>query len=127
MMTERALKGQRPRIHGDGKRPVDLTFITDAVDAIRRCADCPDLKGRPLNICSGGTTTMNQIAIAILEAAGRPGGEPEWLPELPDETLQILGDNTLAKELLGWEPKVLIRQGIGEFVEWYKMNRSPIV
>ena len=126
VMTERVLKGQNPQIHGDGDRRLDLTFITDAVDAVRLCAHCPDLKGGPLNICSGRTTTMNQIAQDILEATGRTGLEPEHLPPGQAEAGHILGDNTLAKELLGWEPETSIRQGVAQLVEWYKKDRDPV-
>ena len=120
VFTERALSGQHPQIYGDGTQTGDFTFISDVVGAIRLCADCPDPKGRPLNICSGEGTTINQVVRRILDAAGRPDLEPEYLPPRQGEAEQIRGDNTQAKELLGWESKVPMEKGLVEFVEWYK-------
>ena len=118
--AECALRGQRPQIHGDGDWSQDFVYITDVVDAVRRCADCPDAKGQALNICSGKVTTINQVAKGVLEAVGRPDLEPEHLPSRPHEVEPIWGDNTRARELLDWEPKVPVDKGLVEFVKWYE-------
>jgi UDP-glucose 4-epimerase len=123
-LTERALKGQRPQIRGDGNLAGDYVFISDAVDAILRCIHCPDPNGAPLNICSGVAITTDRLVCGILEATGRPDLEPEYLPPGPDEEERIWGDNTRAKYLLGWEPRVQIEEGLVEFVEWYKKSRT---
>jgi UDP-glucose 4-epimerase len=124
--TERALSGRSPQIYGDGNQTRDLTFISDVVDAISRCADCPDPKGRPLNLCSGRTVTANQVVKAILESAGRPDVRPEYLPDEKGDEDQTWGNNAMAKTLLSWEPKVPVEKGLVEFVEWYKRFRDPI-
>lgn len=126
IFTERALSGQRPQIYGDGNQTRDFTFISDVVDAIRRCADCPDPKGQPLNVCSGRRITVNQVVKRILEATGRPDLEPEYLPSQQGDVDHTWGDNTRAKELLGWEPKVSIEKGLVDFVQWYKKFRDLI-
>ena len=120
VFTGRALSGQRPQIQGEGSQTGDFTFISDVVEAIRLCADCPDPRGRPLNICSGESTSTNQMVRRIMEAAGRTDLEPEYLPPRQGVAEQIWGDNTRSKELLGWEPKVPMEKGLVEFVEWYK-------
>ncbi len=124
--AERALRGQRPQVHGDGGLARDFVFITDAVDAIRRCADCADPKGQALNVCSGKATTMVQVANEILKAAGRPDLEIEFLPSRQDVVERMWGDNTRARELLDWEPKVPMDNGLVEFVKWYGKSRDPI-
>ncbi len=53
IFTDRALKGLRPQIFGDGEQTRDFTYVDDVVDAVYRCGSCPDPKGEPLNICSG--------------------------------------------------------------------------
>ena len=126
IFTERALNGQRPQIFGDGNQTRDFTFVSDVVDAIRRCADCPDPKGQPLNVCSGRTITVNQVVRRLLEAAGRPDLEPEYLPPQQGDVDHTWGDNTRAKHLLDWEPKVQIENGLVEFVDWYRKFRDRI-
>jgi UDP-glucose 4-epimerase len=119
IFTDRALDGKRPQIFGDGEQTRDFTFITDVVDAIRRCADCPDPKGEPLNICSGSTVSVNQVVRSILKAVGREDLEPEYLPPQQGDVDHTWGDNTKARRLLGWGPKVKIDEGLHRFVEWY--------
>ncbi|TFG56061.1 MAG: NAD-dependent epimerase/dehydratase family protein [Methanomassiliicoccus sp.] len=120
IFTDRALDGKRPQIFGDGEQTRDFTFITDVVDAIRRCADCPDPKGEPLNVCSGSTVSVNQVVRSILKSVGREDLEPEYLPPQPGDVDHTWGDNSKAKRLLGWEPKVMIDEGLRRFVDWYK-------
>ncbi|HUT27837.1 MAG TPA: GDP-mannose 4,6-dehydratase [Methanomassiliicoccales archaeon] len=120
IFTDRALDGKRPQIFGDGEQTRDFTFVTDVVDAIRRCADCPDPKGEPLNVCSGSTISVNQVVRSILKAVGREDLQPEHLPPQPGDVDHTWGDNTKAKRLLGWEPKVMIDEGLRRFVDWYK-------
>ncbi|MGD0817706.1 MAG: NAD-dependent epimerase/dehydratase family protein [Methanomassiliicoccales archaeon] len=126
VFAERVLSGQRPQIYGDGNQTGDFTFVSDVVDAIRRSADCPDPKGRPLNICSGLPITENQVVMRILGAAGRPDLEPEHLPAQEGDVEQLWGDNTMAKEILDWEPKFPLEKGLIELVEWYKKFRDRI-
>jgi UDP-glucose 4-epimerase len=120
IFTDRALDGKRPQIFGDGEQRRDFTFITDVVDAIRRCSDCPDPKGEPLNVCSGSAVTVNHVVRLILKATGREDLEPEYLPPQPGDVDHTWGDNSKAKRLLGWEPKVRIDEGLRRFVEWYR-------
>ena len=125
--TESALSGRRPQIYGDGNWTKDLIFISDVVDAVRRCADCPDPKGQPLNICSGHAMTANQVVKAITKEVGRPDLEPEYLPPRQGDVDGGCGDNARAKELLDWEPKVRIEKGLVELVDWYRRSKGPIV
>jgi len=120
IFTDRALEGKPPQIFGDGEQRRDFTFITDVVAAIRRCADCPDPRGEPLNVCSGSTVTVNHVVRFILKATGREDLRPEHLPPQPGDVDATWGDNTKARELLGWEPKVKIDEGLSRFVEWYR-------
>jgi nucleoside-diphosphate-sugar epimerase len=47
------------------------------------------------------------------------------LPEMPTGPLNRVADNSLAGQLLGWEPKVLLRQGVQKTIEWYVQHRRP--
>jgi UDP-glucose 4-epimerase len=124
IFTDRALKGQRPQIFGDGEQTRDFTYIDDVVDAVYRCASCPDPRGEPLNVCSGRTVTVNHVVGEILQATGRTDLRPEHLGTQQGDVDHTWGDNTKAKELLGWGPKVGIDDGIRRFVEWYKDRRD---
>jgi len=124
IFTDRALKGLRPQIYGNGKQTRDFTYVDDVVDAIQRCAVCEDPKGRPLNICSSRTVTVNQVVREILRATEREDLTPEYLPAQLGDVDHTWGDSTNARTLLGWQAKVSIEEGISRFVEWYKDKRE---
>ena len=124
IFTDRALKGLRPQIFGDGEQTRDFTYIDDVVDAVYRCGSCPDPKGEPLNICSGRTVTVNHVVREILKATKRTDLEPEHLGTQQGDVDHTWGDNRKARELLGWQPKVTIEEGIARFVSWYEENRE---
>jgi UDP-glucose 4-epimerase len=124
IFTDRALRGLPPQIFGDGEQTRDFTYIDDVVDAVYRCASCPDPKGEPLNVCSGRTVKVNHVVTEILKATGRTDLRPEHLGTQQGDVDHTWGDNSKAKALLDWGPKVGIEEGIHRFVEWYKDRRE---
>ncbi len=124
IFTDRALKGLRPQIFGDGEQTRDFTYVDDVVDAVYRCGSCPDPKGEPLNICSGRTVTVNHVVSEILKATRRTDLKPEHLGTQQGDVDHTWGDNRKARELLGWQPKVSIEEGIARFVSWYEEMRE---
>ena len=124
IFTDRALKGSRPQIFGDGEQTRDFTFIHDVVDAIYRCGDLSNLDGSALNICSSQTISVNKIVLAILKATGREDLKPEYLPPQQGDVEHTWGDNSKAGKLLGWKPQIAIDEGLKRFVEWYVSNRD---
>ena len=124
IFTDRALKGLRPQIFGDGEQTRDFTYVDDVVDAVYRCGSCPDPKGEPLNICSGRTVTVNHVVSEILKATRRTDLKPEHLGTQQGDVDHTWGDNRKARELLGWQPKVTIEEGIARFVSWYEEKRE---
>ncbi|MCG7841471.1 MAG: GDP-mannose 4,6-dehydratase, partial [Methanomassiliicoccales archaeon] len=64
--------------------------------------------------------SVNQVVRSILKAVSREDLEPEYLPPQPGDVDHTWGDNSKAKRLLGWEPKVMIDEGLRRFVDWYK-------
>jgi len=122
IFTEHALRGKKPPIFGTGEYSRDFTFISDIIRAIRLSIDCPNPKGRPVNIGSGNPVTVNHIAFRILELCGRKDLGLEYLPPKAGDVAHTWGDISLAKELLGWNPSINIEEGLGLFVKWYKEN-----
>ena len=124
IFVDRAMDGKRPQIFGDGEQSRDFTYISDVVEANYRAMTCPDPKGTGMNVCCGSTITVNQLVARILGIMGREDIEPEYLPPQPGDVDHTWGDNSLAKELMGWEPRVPIDEGLRRFVEWYGENRE---
>ncbi len=83
--------------------------------------------GRTLNLGSGKEISIGDLALLIGSLMGREVeivGDGERLRPKDSEVDRLLSDNSLARELLGWEPEVGFRRGLEETVEWIRENRE---
>jgi len=93
-------------IYGDGKQTRDFIYVDDVAKANILAMKSKKVgKGEVINICSGKNYSINYIAKLI-------GGKKIYLPARKGEMKHTLGDNSLAKKLLGWKPKVNLEEGI---------------
>jgi len=109
-------EGRPPVIHGDGGQTRDFTFVGNVVDALSLAANAPDARG-PMNIGGGGQRiSILDLATSIAEALGYEG---EFVHEPPrvGDVRDSLADVSRARELLGWEPKTALREGIARTVQ----------
>ncbi|MFT4028620.1 MAG: NAD-dependent epimerase/dehydratase family protein [Protaetiibacter sp.] len=112
-----ALRGAPFRIHGSGTQTRSLCFVDDAVDALVRMA-FSDHPG-PINIGSIEEQTLLGIAELIAMLAGCEA-EFAFEPRPVDDPERRRPDITLAREVLGWYPKVPIRDGLARTLDWYR-------
>jgi len=99
--------GQDLTIVGDGEQTRDYVHVSDVVEANVKAMEIKSKKHEYINIGSGIQTSVNQIADLI-------GGNKINIPERKGEMRFIEADNTKAKNLLGWEPKIKLEDGIEE-------------
>lgn len=99
--------GEPLTITGDGEQTRDFTYVSDVVWANILAYESDKVgKGEVINIGAGKNYSVNDIARLV-------GGKISYIPARPGEIKHTLADITLAKKLLGWEPKVDIEEGIG--------------
>lgn len=107
---EQKARGKPLTIVGDGTQTRDFTHVHDAVRANLLAMESPRVgRGEVINIGTGRNITVNYLADLIDGGSG----PRETLPSRV-EGHDALADNTRAKELLGWEPRVSIEEGIAE-------------
>jgi len=111
------LEGRPIKMFGDGTSSRDYTYIDDLVDGFIRAIDRP-LGYEIINLGEHEVTTLKELIAMIGEAVGK---EPiiDQLPMQPGDVPRTYADVSKAKRLLGYEPKVSMREGIRRFVEWY--------
>lgn len=98
--------GQPLTIRGDGEMYRDYTHVSDVARAnILAMTKETVGKGETINIGNNNPFSVNQLAAMI-------GGETTMVPELPGEMKYTRADNTKAKELLGWEPTIVLEDGV---------------
>lgn len=122
IFTQQILAGQPPRIFGDGEQTRDFTYISDVVAGIEAALKAPALKGAALNISGGRTVTVNELVRSLLRICGREDLRPVHLPAQPGDVDHTWGDPSSAEELLGWQARVGIEEGLRKYVDWYRSN-----
>jgi dTDP-glucose 4,6-dehydratase len=112
-----ALKGEPLTVYGDGSQTRSFCFVSDLIDGIFRLALCD--YHEPVNIGNPIEMTVLQFAELILKVTGSTSGIV--FATLPtDDPKQRQPDTTLARKLLGWEPKVSIEEGLRRTVEYFR-------
>jgi UDP-glucose 4-epimerase len=109
-------QGQPMTIHGDGQQTRDFTWVGDVVRANMLAAESPRVgQGEPINIGAGTEVSVNRVAELI-------GGPVVHVPPRGFDERFKRADISRARELLGWEPRVQIEEGIRRIVQ---ANGSP--
>jgi UDP-glucuronate decarboxylase len=105
-----ALQGRPLTVYGDGKQTRSFCYVEDLVDGLVRLMNADSLYD-PVNLGNQGEFTIDELAT---EVAGLCGVDTNIKHEpLPaDDPRQRKPDTTRAYDLLGWEPKVMLREGL---------------
>lgn len=107
-------RGEPLTITGDGEQSRDFSHISDVVRANILAMESTKVgKGEAINIGAGSNHSINEVAKMV-------GGEITYVPARPGEMRHTLADISRAKELLGWEPKVKLEEGIRQLLLWQK-------
>lgn len=101
----------------------DLTFVSDTVEGFLRAGDCPAAIGRLVQLGTGQGVSVEELVAYACNAVGRSAQvtvEPERVRPEHSEVQELLADNTFAKQLLGWEPRVSLEKGLAITTEWFR-------
>jgi len=104
--------------YGDGTSMRDYTYIADIVRGILSALDS-DIQWDIINLGSDNPISLNQLIAALEDVLGKHATIHE-VPPQPGDMRQTHADITKARRLLGWQPQVPLRDGLREFVEWWR-------
>jgi len=105
----------------------DLNYVADTVEGFIKAAEAPSAVGQVINLGTGREVSIGKLAETILSMMGKR------LPVLSENTRirpkgsevdRLCADNTKAKELLGWEPKYTLEDGLRRTIEWLTENHE---
>lgn len=118
--TKAAIQGTPITLYGDGEQIRDFTFVGDIVGANLLAASSSGVApGSVLNVSGGSRVTVNQVIALLEEIADR-----EILitreDRFPGDVLQTGGSSANAKELLGWQARVSLKEGLAAQYDWAK-------
>lgn len=115
--------GERPVIFGDGEQSRDFTYIDNVVAANLSAASAPKAAGKVINVANGQRVTLNELLGELKELTGKTDVTAEYRDPRVGDVRHSLADITMARELLGYESKVNLREGLKRTLDWWKTSR----
>jgi nucleoside-diphosphate-sugar epimerase len=107
--VRQAINGEALTINGDGNQTRSFCYISDLIDGIFKMAESSEFG--PINLGNPNEMTLNELIKEISKLLSKNLNTVN-LPELKDDPVRRKPDISLAKEKLGWEPKVTLIQGL---------------
>ncbi len=116
---DRIEAGQTPMIFGDGSQTMDMVYIDDVIDANILAMES-EITDEVFNVASGTETSLLGLLQTVLRVT-ESSLQPEFMPERTVNPVpRRLADTRKAKELLGFEAKVNVEEGLRRFIDWRK-------
>lgn len=122
-MIARAFLKQNPfEVWGDGTQIRNWTYIDDIVEGTILAGEKIN-DGTAINL---GTMERIRVLDAVKLVCDFTGhkADVKTRPDMPTGPLNRVADNTLAKKLLGWEPKVMFKDGLKRTIDWYYSTKD---
>ncbi len=117
--VNQALRGEDLTVYGDGKQTRSFCYVDDLIEGIVRMMNSPEEITGPVNLGNPGEFTMLELAEEVLgQTRSKSKLVFHALPK--DDPKQRRPDISKAKELLGWEPRVPLNEGLAKTIKYYQ-------
>jgi UDP-glucose 4-epimerase len=113
------LEGESPVIYGDGEQSRDFTYIENVVDETLRACEASGASGKVFNGGTGARITLNEVVKRLEKITGQKI-RAEYEPPRPGDIRDSQADISLARKVLGYEPRVDFEEGLQRTWNWYK-------
>ena len=113
-----ALKGENITIYGDGTQTRSFCYVDDLIEGMYRMMNSEDFTG-PVNLGNPGEFTMIELAEKIIELT-HSSSKLVYCPLPSDDPTQRRPVIEMAKDRLGWEPKITLEEGLKKTIEYFR-------
>jgi nucleoside-diphosphate-sugar epimerase len=113
------IAGEPPVIYGDGEQSRDFTYIDNVVDETLRACEARGASGKIFNGGTGARITLNEV-LKLLEKISGKKIRAKYDPPRAGDIRDSQADISLARKVLGYEPRVLFEEGLQRTWEWYE-------
>ncbi|KKU10697.1 MAG: NAD-dependent epimerase/dehydratase [Candidatus Woesebacteria bacterium GW2011_GWB1_45_5] len=113
------LKNESLTVYGDGSQTRSFCYVSDMAAGIMSAMFSENTRGEIFNLGNPEEYTVNDLAAKIKEMTNSPS-EIVYKPLPPDDPKQRQPDISKAKDILSWEPKVPVSEGLAKTIEYYK-------
>lgn len=114
-----ALKGEAITVYGDGSQTRSFCYVDDLIEGLIRMMDSPDGFTGPVNIGTPQEFTILQLAETVIRMTGSRS-HVIFNPLPQDDPIQRRPDITLAREKLGWEPRISLSEGLEKTIAYFR-------
>jgi UDP-glucuronate decarboxylase len=114
-----ALKGKPITIYGTGQQTRSFCYVDDLVDGLVRLMNCDGDLGKPVNLGNPSEITINGLASRIIDLTGSRS-LLDYRPALQDDPRQRCPDIGRARDLLHWQPKIGLDEGLKRTIAYFE-------
>ena len=114
-----ALRGEDITVYGDGSQTRSFCYVEDLVDGLIKLMNSPDNFTGPVNLGNPNEFSMLELAEKVIKLTGSKS-KIVFNPLPQDDPMQRKPDISLAREALGWEPKVPLEKGLKKAIGYFK-------
>jgi dTDP-glucose 4,6-dehydratase len=118
------LSGEKIRL-GSLHPTRDMNYVSNTVDGFVLAASTPSAIGQTFNLGSGSEISIGDLAQLVARLIGKPiqvESQTERMRPSGSEVERLLANNTLARNILGWEPKVTLEDGLQRTIDWAQQH-----
>lgn len=123
LFVTRLLSGQSPIIYGDGQQSRDFTYVENVVHGNILASKVEGIGGMVINMAEGRQTTLLQL-LSLLDHHLGTKISPKFEPARSGDVRESLADITLARKLLGYDPKIGLDEGLAKTIDYYRTWNS---
>jgi UDP-glucose 4-epimerase len=117
------IRGEQPVIFGDGEQSRDFTYIENVVQANLLAAETQKGIGQVINIGNGQRTTLNELLDQLKALTDKSDVKVDYREARSGDVRHSLADTQRAREFLGFEPQVALREGLQRTIDWWRQSR----
>ena len=117
------LDGTQPSVYGDGEQSRDFTYIGNVVEANLLACEAKRAAGLAINIGTGSRYTLNQTLALLEKITGRPA-KAKYAPPREGDIRDSQADISLAKDVLGYDPRIGFEEGLKRTWDWFRESQS---
>ena len=127
LFTAALSEGRQPTVYGDGEQTRDFTYVSDVATGVISAATGSSVAGRAINLAPGGRVSLNRLFETLKELIGAGASddvEPLYSAPREGDVRDSQADNTLARDLLEFDAKVELEEGLRRTLDWYRTTQS---